>query len=98
MYAKCGLLTKAQEVFDELQVQDVVTWTALIDGYTEHGHGEEALQCFQEMKDEGFSPSVVTIACTLKACASIGSLDKGERIHNEVATNLEKEHLINNFE
>eukprot|EP00250_Pteridium_aquilinum_P004591 c14797_g3_i1 orf=327-677(+) len=32
MYAKCGSLSKAQEVFDTLTTRDVVTWTALIGG------------------------------------------------------------------
>ena len=34
MYAKCGMFGKAQEVFDDLKVRTVVSWNALISGYT----------------------------------------------------------------
>ena len=43
MYAKCGLLTKAQKVFDRIPVRDVVSWTSIIAGYAEHGHREVAI-------------------------------------------------------
>jgi pentatricopeptide repeat protein len=60
MYAKCGWLVEAQEIFDELPKQDVVSWTALIGGYAEHGHHAEALSCFQEMQLKGISPDEVS--------------------------------------
>ena len=63
MYAKCGMVSKAHRVFDELPVRDVVSWTALVAGYTQHGLGEEALQCFQQMNCEGVSPNAVTLSC-----------------------------------
>eukprot|EP00250_Pteridium_aquilinum_P018371 c24057_g2_i1 orf=1-420(-) len=37
MYAKCGLLAKAQEVFDDLPDPNIVSWNTLIAGYVEHG-------------------------------------------------------------
>ena len=63
MYAKCGMVSKAHRVFDALPVRDVVSWTALVAGYTQHGLGEEALQCFQQMNCEGVSPNAVTLSC-----------------------------------
>ena len=33
MYATCGLLVEAQKIFDLLPLRNVVTWTALIQGY-----------------------------------------------------------------
>lgn len=36
MYAKGGLLGEALEVFDELPVRDVVSWTALMAGVSKH--------------------------------------------------------------
>ncbi|KAI5069792.1 hypothetical protein GOP47_0016093 [Adiantum capillus-veneris] len=78
MYAKCGALTKAREVFYMLPVRDLISWTALIAGYSEQGHGEEALNCFEEMQDEGLSPDAVTFSCILKACSSIGAAETGQ--------------------
>ena len=35
MYAKCGFLAKAQEVFDKLRLSNVGLWISLIRGYVE---------------------------------------------------------------
>ena len=84
MYAKCGMLDRSQELFDELLVRNVVSWNALIDGYAHQGKSKEALIHFERMQKEGFSPDVVTYICVLKACASIQALDKGKKIHNVI--------------
>ncbi|KAI5064473.1 hypothetical protein GOP47_0021143 [Adiantum capillus-veneris] len=87
MYAKCGEVTKAQEVFDELPVWDIVSWTSLITGYCQHGLGEEALDCLEQMKSHGFLPNAITIACVLKVCGSIGAAEKGKELHAEIVRN-----------
>ena len=84
MYVECGCITKAQQVFDELSVQDVSTWNVLISGYTENGHGQKALECFEKMKHQGVSPNAITFVNTLRACASIRDNDKGEEIHAKI--------------
>ena len=84
MYGKCGMLEKAQEVFDEIPIHDIVSWNALITGYAHHGLGKEALKCFKKMQAEGLSPDAVTFICVLNACGSIKSLEMGEEIHAEV--------------
>ncbi|KAI5081461.1 hypothetical protein GOP47_0004644 [Adiantum capillus-veneris] len=96
MYSKCGLLTKAQEVFDKLPARDVVSWTALISGYTENGYGEEALECFEQMQLRGFAPNAHTFACSLKACGSIGAVNKAMVIQAEVEKQglLKKDFLL----
>ncbi|KAH7297185.1 hypothetical protein KP509_26G057900 [Ceratopteris richardii] len=84
MYAKSGSLLKAQQVFNSLPARDVVSWTALISGYAEHEHGEEALECFEQLKVKGLVPNAVTYICSLKACGAIGAVEKGEEIHTEI--------------
>jgi pentatricopeptide repeat protein len=84
MYVKCGMLRKAKEVFDKIPKKDVVSWTALISGYTQQGLGHEALQCFQKMQDEGVSPDSITFTCILEACGSIGSINIGGEVHKEI--------------
>ncbi|KAI5058791.1 hypothetical protein GOP47_0026961 [Adiantum capillus-veneris] len=86
MYGKCGVLAKAQEVFDNLPVYDVVSWTALIAGYCEHGQGEEAVDCFEGMKQKGFSPDAITYSCLLKACSNIGETEKGQTYFETLST------------
>eukprot|EP00250_Pteridium_aquilinum_P021360 c25097_g1_i3 orf=437-2410(+) len=86
MYAKCGFLAEAQEVFDVLPFQDVVTWTALIAGYVQNGNGKEALNYYEQMQLEGVSPNAFTLSCILKVCGSLGGTNKGRQIHAMIAS------------
>jgi pentatricopeptide repeat protein len=98
MYAKCDALVEAQEVFDKLPVQDIVAWTVIIAAYSQNGHGQEALNCFGRMQSKGISPNKVTYLSVLKACGSVGALDKGKEIHGEIEKDecLKKDVLIGN--
>lgn len=83
MYAKCGSLAEARDVCSKLAVRDVVSWTALITGYSEHGFHEELLLCFDKMQLDGVLPDATTFASVLKACSSIGAIEKGRKIHKK---------------
>lgn len=72
MYCKCGAFLEAQRVFDELQVQDVVSWTALISGYGEHGLFKVAQSCLEEMGGEGLPITVTTWNALIAAYAEVG--------------------------
>ena len=76
MYAKCGLIAKAQQVLEDLPVRDVVSWYTLIAGYAWHGQCYEALECFKLMENEGLAPDQIIFACILKTCSNIGTLNK----------------------
>eukprot|EP00250_Pteridium_aquilinum_P020231 c24757_g1_i1 orf=614-2650(-) len=84
VYAKCGSLADAQQVFDQQKNGNVVSWTALISGYVDCGFGKEALDCLDKMRVEGVLPNAVTMACSLKACSSTGAIDVGQELHAEV--------------
>ncbi|MCO5550677.1 hypothetical protein L7F22_004167 [Adiantum nelumboides] len=84
MYAKYGKLAEAKQVFDTLSVQDVVSWTALLSGYAEHGDGQEAVEYFVQMRLQGIMPDAFTFSSVLKACTNIGALGKGLEIHKDI--------------
>ncbi|KAH7296863.1 hypothetical protein KP509_26G041700 [Ceratopteris richardii] len=84
MYCKCGLPSIAAKILDELSNRNVISWSALITGYVQQGRGEEALDCFQQMRKEGKHPDAVTYACILKACGMTNEIRRGEQIHDEV--------------
>ncbi|KAI5081354.1 hypothetical protein GOP47_0004537, partial [Adiantum capillus-veneris] len=98
MYAKCGVLQKAQKVLEELPVRNVVSWSALIAGYVQQGQGQEALCCFQQLQREGISPNAITYTCILKACGLMQDADMGKRIHNDIFSQglLEKDVVLGN--
>ncbi|KAI5082512.1 hypothetical protein GOP47_0002255 [Adiantum capillus-veneris] len=85
MYVKFAELAKAQETFDQLPIQNVVLWNALITGYTNQGYSEKVLYLVEKMQLDGVSPSFITFICSLKACASIDAIDKGCEMHAEIA-------------
>ncbi|MCO5585762.1 hypothetical protein L7F22_039698 [Adiantum nelumboides] len=84
MYIKCGSIVDARRVFDMLAIQDVVSWSSIIEGYTENGQGDEALQLFKDMHKAGVEPNIITFISSIKACTSIGAIDQGEIIHMDV--------------
>ncbi|KAI5067782.1 hypothetical protein GOP47_0018310 [Adiantum capillus-veneris] len=84
MYAKGGLLTEARDVFDQLPVQDVILWTALISGFAEHGLCNEVCSLLKEMQCKGTSPNSITWMFGLKACQTAGLIGKGQAIHDEI--------------
>ena len=85
MYAKCSRIAKAQEVLENLPCRDIVSWNALLSGYSQEGRGHEALNCFEHMQREGLFPNEFSFSCILKACGSIGAIAKGIQVHNEIA-------------
>eukprot|EP00250_Pteridium_aquilinum_P017184 c23497_g1_i2 orf=58-2514(+) len=85
MYAGCGCIEDAHVVFRSLPSRDLVSWTALISGYVEYGCSETAIDCFEQMKQEGIIPDAFTVACILKAYGNVGALEKGRQIHKEIS-------------
>eukprot|EP00250_Pteridium_aquilinum_P015690 c22700_g7_i1 orf=1-543(+) len=84
MYAKCGLLAEARKEFDNLESRNLVSCAALLAGYAELGHFEQALQYLEQM--QGIFPmDGVMYGCIFKACGAIGALEKGQEFHAEVA-------------
>ncbi|CAA6672033.1 unnamed protein product [Spirodela intermedia] len=58
MYARCGCVDEAREVFDGLRRPNVVAWTAMISGYGMHGRGAEAVALFRMMSRRGPRPTL----------------------------------------
>ncbi|GAB2218223.1 hypothetical protein Droror1_Dr00001442 [Drosera rotundifolia] len=80
MYAKCGNIVKARELFHEIPDKNVVSWNAMISGYGLHGLGHEAVKLFCDMFHLGITPSEVTFLCVLYACSHAGLVDEGNKI------------------
>ncbi|CAK9861473.1 unnamed protein product [Sphagnum jensenii] len=53
MYAKCGSIVDALHVFHMMPERNTVTWSAMIVGLGQHGHGRDALQHYHQMLSEG---------------------------------------------
>ncbi|XP_058083708.1 pentatricopeptide repeat-containing protein At1g08070, chloroplastic-like [Magnolia sinica] len=80
-YAKCGLLDVSRKLFDEMPVRNVISWSAMITAYAQGDRPSEALVLFEEMKNVGTKPNWATIVSVLSACAHLGALERGKRVH-----------------
>ena len=49
MYAKCGSIQKASELFDKMSQRDVVSWTTMITRYIQTGFDGKGLETFKKM-------------------------------------------------
>ncbi|KDP34011.1 hypothetical protein JCGZ_07582 [Jatropha curcas] len=72
MYAKCGNIEDAYCLFKRMNVRNIVLWNAILVGLAQHGHGEEALDLFKEMKSHDIHPDRFTFIGVLSACSHSG--------------------------
>lgn len=80
MYAKCGCIDEALQLFRETQDKDVISWSTVIGGLAAHGRAREAVTLFAEMEREGkVRPNGVTFVGLLSACSHAGLLNEGLR-------------------
>jgi pentatricopeptide repeat protein len=97
MYTKCGGLQDAYEVFCRLSNKNVISWSAIIRGYSYHGHHFRSLELFERMQEEGIQPDKVTFLCILKAIGNLRMMVQGTLIHDQVILRgLESDVMIGN--
>uniref|UniRef100_A0A2N9FNR3 Uncharacterized protein n=1 Tax=Fagus sylvatica TaxID=28930 RepID=A0A2N9FNR3_FAGSY len=77
MYAKCGVVDIALNIFHQLPERDAVSWTSMITAYGSHGQALEALKLFGEMQQSNAKPDIVTFLAVLSACSHAGLVDEG---------------------
>ncbi|KAJ6827978.1 putative pentatricopeptide repeat-containing protein [Iris pallida] len=79
LYVKCGSMERARTLFDGMKEKDVVTWSAMIGGYSSNGFPRKALDLFFRMQRENMRPDRYTMVGVLSACARLGALELGDR-------------------
>lgn len=77
MYAKCGSINDAREIFNAMPERTVVSWTTMIAGCALNGELKEALDLFFSMVESGLKPNHITFLACLQACTHAGFLEKG---------------------
>ncbi|CAL5434919.1 unnamed protein product [Camellia sinensis] len=79
MYAKCGSIEKAIEVFDKMPIKDTKAWSSMIVGMAIHGLAEDAMEAFSRMEETKVKPNHVTFIGVLLACAHSGRVLEGKK-------------------
>lgn len=77
MYAKCGLLDTASNLFFQMPERNVVSWNVMIGALAMHGRAIDAVDLFARMESDGVHPDGITFVGLLCACSHGGLLDAG---------------------
>ncbi|KAL3839288.1 hypothetical protein ACJIZ3_023879 [Penstemon smallii] len=86
MYLRCGSVGMARRLFDEIPEKGLITWNAMISGYSQNGLAKEVLDLYHDMQLSGLCPDEVTFVGVLSSCANLGS----QRIGLEIEEKLER--------
>lgn len=81
-YVKVGDVDSAWKVFERMPERNLISWTSVIAGFAQMKRPKEAMVVFRRMQVENLEPDEVTILAVLSACAHLGSVELGERIHS----------------
>ncbi|CBI16904.3 unnamed protein product, partial [Vitis vinifera] len=84
MYSKCGMMEKAEKLHDRLAEQTVVSWNAIISGFSLQKQSEEAQKTFSKMLEMGVDPDNFTYATILDTCANLVTVELGKQIHAQI--------------
>ena len=84
MYANCGRLSSARDVFDQINDKNIVVWNEIIRCYGMHGHADEALRMFSGLIDSGLQPDGVIFLCLLSTCSHAGMVKEGMKLFEKM--------------
>ncbi|KAF5181263.1 Pentatricopeptide repeat [Thalictrum thalictroides] len=84
MYAKCGCIELALDVFSEVEGKTTELWNAMITGLAIHGRGRDSLKLFSQMQVEKLEIDDLTVSAILNACSHSGMVDEGLRFFSNI--------------
>ncbi|KAF3780897.1 Pentatricopeptide repeat-containing protein [Nymphaea thermarum] len=72
MYAKCGSIEEAIQVFHLIPRKDVLSWNTIIAGLAMHSHVKGCYQLFMQMIQSGSEPDDITFVAMLSSYSHAG--------------------------
>ncbi|GMP36799.1 hypothetical protein CsSME_00008807 [Camellia sinensis var. sinensis] len=95
---KCGIVDTAKSLFDQMPVQSLVSWNAMIASYEQTNADRYAIKLFRRMLIEKVEFDYITMVSVISACANLGALNTGKWIHKLVRNKgLETNALIDMY-
>ncbi|KAM3299812.1 hypothetical protein ACQJBY_041023 [Aegilops geniculata] len=80
-YVRHGAVASARQLFDEMTVRDVVSWTSLISASAGTGDRREVSGLVTKMRMDRCEPSTVTLAVLLRLCTAERDVPGGRQLH-----------------
>ncbi|XAR51601.1 hypothetical protein NMG60_11006273 [Bertholletia excelsa] len=84
MYCKCGKVEEAEKLHNRMEEQTIVSWNAMISGFSSNELREEAQRCFSQMLEMRINPDDFTYATILDTCADVAAVGLGKQIHAQI--------------
>ncbi|EPS72127.1 hypothetical protein M569_02628, partial [Genlisea aurea] len=75
LYAKCGSLDYAEQIFTEMTAKDGITYSTIVSAYMVHGFMDEAMKIFRELEKPGMSTWNALISALVQKCRFDTALD-----------------------
>ncbi|KAL5710621.1 hypothetical protein ACHQM5_021162 [Ranunculus cassubicifolius] len=82
MYSKCGQLNYAHNLFDKMPQRNIVSWTAMVSGFSQNKMFSEAMKMFSMMRVAGETPTQFALSNVVQVSACLGSLELGRQLHS----------------
>ncbi|KAK1554470.1 hypothetical protein Q3G72_012639 [Acer saccharum] len=79
-YSKCGKIDEACEIFNKMQVRDLVSWNAILSAYVSAGRIEEAKSHFNNMREK----NLLTWTVMISALAQNGFGEEGLKLFSKM--------------
>eukprot|EP00257_Ricinus_communis_P021958 XP_015581556.1 pentatricopeptide repeat-containing protein At1g08070, chloroplastic [Ricinus communis] len=87
MYANCGEIEIARNMFDGMSERDIFAWNSMFSGYVKSGYYEDTVRLFEEMRELGVGFNDITLISVLAACGRLADVELGEWIAKYVRVN-----------
>ncbi|MQL97313.1 hypothetical protein Taro_030000 [Colocasia esculenta] len=98
MYAKCGAVQLARQVFERMPYRDVASWNAMILGFAMHGLVDESIEAFARLQEvDNLKPNGITFVGLLSACNHGGLVSEGRKYFSSMADEFGVEPQIEHY-
>ncbi|VVA96346.1 unnamed protein product [Arabis nemorensis] len=84
MYAKCGDMISARDVFKSMECKDIVSWNSIINGYIQSGDLLEAMKLFKMMTIMEEKADHITYLMLISVSTRLAELKFGRGLHSNV--------------
>ncbi|KAK3225557.1 hypothetical protein Dsin_005419 [Dipteronia sinensis] len=81
LYMYCEKSFSARVLFDGMEDKSLVSWNAMITGYSQNRLPIDALTLFRQMVSNGIQPSEIAIMSVFGACSQLSALRLGKETH-----------------
>jgi pentatricopeptide repeat protein len=89
IFGRAGKWDLVQDLWAEMKTEKIsatnVTFSTLIDGYAKSWRKEDAIVCFESMKQSGLQPDEVTINTLINAYKRFGDPESGKKLFQSLS-------------